>query len=43
MSDPNLQLELALRLSGAAILGASIGLDREWRDRPAGMRTHLLP
>ena len=42
MSDLNLQLELALRLIGAAILGASIGLEREWRDHPAGMRTHLL-
>ena len=42
MSDLNLQVELALRLIGAAILGASIGLEREWRDHPAGMRTHLL-
>ena len=42
MSDLNLQLELALRLIVAAILGASIGLEREWRDHPAGMRTHLL-
>jgi len=42
MLDPNLQLDLALRLIGAAILGAAIGLERERHDRPAGMRTHLL-
>jgi putative Mg2+ transporter-C (MgtC) family protein len=42
MTDLNLQLELAARLIIAAILGAAIGLERERRDHPAGMRTHLL-
>jgi putative Mg2+ transporter-C (MgtC) family protein len=42
MTDLNLQLELALRLLVAAILGALIGLEREYHDHPAGMRTHLL-
>lgn len=42
MSDPNLQLDLALRLVGAAILGAGIGFERERHDHPAGIRTHLL-
>lgn len=40
--DLVVQLELAGRLLGAAILGALIGLEREIHDHPAGMRTHLL-
>ena len=32
----------APRLVIAAVLGAVIGLDREFRDRPAGLRTHML-
>ena len=42
MTDLDLQLELALRLVVAAVLGAAIGLEREYHDHPAGMRTHLL-
>jgi putative Mg2+ transporter-C (MgtC) family protein len=42
MSDLNLQVELGLRLLGAAILGAVIGFERERHDHPAGIRTHLL-
>src|SRR6266540_607318 len=42
MTDLNLQLELAFRLFVAAVLGAVIGLEREYHDHPAGMRTHLL-
>ncbi|HEX5148584.1 MAG TPA: MgtC/SapB family protein [Candidatus Limnocylindrales bacterium] len=42
MTDLDLQLELALRLIVAAVLGAAIGLEREYHDHPAGMRTHLL-
>lgn len=30
------------RLMLAAFLGALIGLEREWRRRPAGLRTHML-
>ncbi len=26
----------------AAFLGALVGAEREWRDRPAGLRTHIL-
>lgn len=26
----------------ASVLGGLIGLDREWRNRPAGLRTHML-
>jgi putative Mg2+ transporter-C (MgtC) family protein len=36
------QLDLALRLIVAAVLGAAIGLEREIHEHPAGMRTHLL-
>ena len=37
-----LQLDLALRLLLAAVLGAVDRLEREVHDHPAGMRTHLL-
>lgn len=43
MEAPHLtELELVLRLVLAAALGAVIGLEREWRDRTAGLRTHML-
>jgi putative Mg2+ transporter-C (MgtC) family protein len=35
-------LDIAVRLVIAAVLGALIGLEREIHDHPAGMRTHLL-
>jgi putative Mg2+ transporter-C (MgtC) family protein len=34
--------EIALRLGIAAVLGAAVGLERELRDREAGLRTHML-
>jgi putative Mg2+ transporter-C (MgtC) family protein len=34
--------EIALRLVVAAALTGAIGLEREYRDRAAGLRTHLL-
>lgn len=33
---------IAARLLFAALLGAAIGFEREWRKRPAGLRTHIL-
>ena len=33
---------IALRLVVALLLGAVLGLEREWRERPAGLRTHIL-
>ncbi len=33
---------IAARLLLATIFGAAIGFEREWRDRPAGIRTHIL-
>lgn len=35
-------LDIAVRLSLAAVLGAVIGFDREMKNRPAGLRTHML-
>jgi len=32
----------ALRLLVALALGAAIGIEREWRRKPAGLRTHIL-
>jgi putative Mg2+ transporter-C (MgtC) family protein len=33
---------IAARLLLAAVLGAAVGFEREWRNRPAGLRTHIL-
>jgi putative Mg2+ transporter-C (MgtC) family protein len=33
---------IALRLVVAALLGGMIGIEREWRRRSAGLRTHML-
>ncbi|BCH01273.1 MgtC/SapB family protein [Mesorhizobium loti] len=33
---------IAARLLLAALYGAVIGFEREWRNRPAGLRTHIL-
>ncbi len=36
------QLEMVLRLLLAAVLGAAIGAQREWKGKPAGLRTLAL-
>lgn len=33
---------MVVRLCFAALLGLAIGIDREYRQHPAGMRTHML-
>lgn len=33
---------IAARLAGAIVLGALIGFEREYRNHPAGLRTHIL-
>lgn len=33
---------ITVRLLLAALMGGVIGLEREWRRRPAGLRTHIL-
>lgn len=35
-------LEALLRLGMAALFGSVIGIDREARNKPAGLRTHML-
>ena len=35
-------LVIVARLLLAAVFGAAIGFEREWRNRPAGLRTHIL-
>lgn len=35
-------VELAWRLGAASLAGMIIGLEREWREKPAGLRTHML-
>jgi putative Mg2+ transporter-C (MgtC) family protein len=34
--------DLAWRLGAASLAGMIIGLEREWREKPAGLRTHML-
>jgi len=36
------QQEMAIRIVVALLLGAAIGLEREWGNKPAGMRTFAL-
>jgi putative Mg2+ transporter-C (MgtC) family protein len=33
---------IVARMLLAAVFGAAIGFEREWRNRPAGLRTHIL-
>jgi putative Mg2+ transporter-C (MgtC) family protein len=39
---PVLQLDLLVRLGLAVLLGGLIGLEREWAQKPAGLRTNIL-
>jgi putative Mg2+ transporter-C (MgtC) family protein len=34
--------EILIRLGLALVFGAIIGIDREWRNKPAGVRTHMM-
>lgn len=36
------EIDIAIRLVVAALLGALIGLDRERQNQPAGLRTHII-
>src|SRR3954454_5461692 len=36
------QVEISVRLVGAAVLGGAVGYERERHTHPAGLRTHLL-
>ena len=42
ISVPQTIWEIAGRLTLAMLLGAAIGLNREWQEKPAGLRTHAL-
>ena len=42
ISTPQSMLEVGARLGLAALLGAAIGVNREWLNKPAGLRTHAL-
>lgn len=42
MMAVNLSTDLILRLVAASLLGGVLGLEREIRGRPAGLRTHFL-
>lgn len=34
--------DMVYRFAGAAFLAGLLGVNREWRDKPAGLRTHIL-
>ena len=38
----NMIFEVSLRLFTALLLGGVIGIEREWRSKDAGFRTHFL-
>ncbi|KUO56213.1 MAG: methyltransferase [Alphaproteobacteria bacterium BRH_c36] len=42
ISDLADAVRISLRLLVAALLGAIIGLEREWKSKNAGVRTHML-
>jgi putative Mg2+ transporter-C (MgtC) family protein len=42
MDDPQFQMEIVARLAFAALLGGIVGLEREYRGYPAGVRTMAL-
>jgi putative Mg2+ transporter-C (MgtC) family protein len=42
ISVPQSMWEIGGRLGLAALLGAAIGINREWERKPAGLRTHAL-
>ncbi len=35
-------MEIGVRMLAAVLIGGAIGVEREYRNRPAGMRTHIL-
>jgi putative Mg2+ transporter-C (MgtC) family protein len=39
---PLTDLEAIERLAISLVVGGAIGLEREWRDKPAGLRTYML-
>jgi putative Mg2+ transporter-C (MgtC) family protein len=39
---PITHVELLLRMGASVLLGGAIGFEREMREQPAGLRTHLL-
>lgn len=35
-------VEAIVRLSAAAVFGAALGFEREWKQKSAGLRTHMM-
>lgn len=38
----NIELFFLVQMVGSALLGGLVGLEREWKQKPAGLRTHML-
>jgi putative Mg2+ transporter-C (MgtC) family protein len=41
VNDYGVDLDVVARLAVALVLGAIVGIEREVRDQPAGLRTHI--
>lgn len=42
LPDARQLMMVLIRLSAATVLGAAVGIQREWAGKPAGIRTHIL-
>ncbi|MBQ9408522.1 MAG: MgtC/SapB family protein [Clostridia bacterium] len=42
VANPLTSLDLLLRIAIAIIIGCAVGVEREYKNRPAGLRTHVL-
>jgi putative Mg2+ transporter-C (MgtC) family protein len=42
MATHSLELSILVRVGIAMLLGATVGFERETKDKPAGLRTHML-
>ncbi len=42
LGDVRAVTQFCMRIGLAALLGAILGMEREWRGKPAGLRTHML-
>lgn len=42
LPDPSSTIRVLIRLLVAGLLGGLIGFERQWKRRPAGLRTHML-
>ena len=42
VASPLTSLDLLIRIAAALLIGCAVGMEREYKNRPAGLRTHVL-